>query len=354
VVALTSNTGNVTYAAAYNAYGTHATVTTSNVTTTGTQEVGTDTDAFRTNTREEWDSADGTAFVKEGHRIRDLNTDTYETRDPLGQVAGPNPYTYVGQDEWTKTDPLGLQPPVAAGALLIGDFTPEPAAPAFWIATGVTLLVGTGAVIVTHPGLIHPQMTPTSDQQPASTPPAGLVPKQTIVLPNVPGEPGKSTGGFTQAEPLPAQPGFTSAPPPPVTTPGHMDTPSGGAAGADILNSVLQGDAGNQTANQTPWAARREAMRAAGIPTSQQPTGQTSVTAPDGSPAGRQYTYVTPQPGGGTQTQSVQHSLTDEDHDAHWEAGPVKPSGQTDSLGRPRLTNDKVKVDDPGTTSNQL
>jgi hypothetical protein len=107
VVALTSNVGNVTYGAAYDAYGKHGVNLTSNVTTTGTQEVGTDADAFRTNTREEWVSADGSSFVDERHRIRNLDTDTYNSRDPLGQGPGPNWYTYVNQNEWTKTDPEG-------------------------------------------------------------------------------------------------------------------------------------------------------------------------------------------------------------------------------------------------------
>jgi len=103
VVALTSNIGAVSYQAAYDAYGTHA-----NTSTKGTEESGTDTDPFRTNTREEWISADATTFVNERHRPRGLDTATYWTKDPLGQAAGPNPYTYVGQDEWTKTDPEGL------------------------------------------------------------------------------------------------------------------------------------------------------------------------------------------------------------------------------------------------------
>jgi hypothetical protein len=116
VVALTSNTGAVTYQAAYDAYGTHG-----NVSTKGTEESGTDTDPFRTNTREEWLSADGTTFVNERHRPRDLLTDVYFTRDPLGQAAGPNPYTYVEQDEWTKTDPEGLQGPVEVAGEGEGD-----------------------------------------------------------------------------------------------------------------------------------------------------------------------------------------------------------------------------------------
>lgn len=97
------------------------------------------------------------------------------------------------------------------------------------------------------------------------------------------------------------------------------------------------------------WA-RREAMRQAGIPTSQQPTKQQSVTGwtKEGKQyAGRQYEYEVPAPGGGTRKASVQHSLTDDDHDPHWEAGAVKIKGQTDGVCRPRLVSDKAKVYDP-------
>ncbi len=101
---------------------------------------------------------------------------------------------------------------------------------------------------------------------------------------------------------------------------------------------------------QSPRAARRAATREAGIPTSQQPISQKSVRTPQRQPAGRQYTYETPKPGGGTRTNtnSVQHSLTDqvEGHGPHWEAGPVKPGGQMDSLGRPRIQGGKVKVNE--------
>jgi RHS repeat-associated protein len=105
---------------------------------------------------------------------------------------------------------------------------------------------------------------------------------------------------------------------------------------------------GKKGGGGSPRATRRQTMREAGIPTSQQPVGQTSARAPGNQPAGRQYTYEVPAAGGGTRTMSVQHSLTDRvpGHGSHWEAGPVKPGGQTDSLGRPRLTSDKVKVDE--------
>ena len=97
-------------------------------------------------------------------------------------------------------------------------------------------------------------------------------------------------------------------------------------------------------------AARRQAMRDAGIPTSQQPVSQRSVRTPSGEPAGRQYDYDTPSPGGGTTRQSVQHSLTDDvpGHGPHWEAGRVKSGGRTDSLGRPRLQSGKAKVNEGG------
>ena len=97
-------------------------------------------------------------------------------------------------------------------------------------------------------------------------------------------------------------------------------------------------------------AARRQAMRDAGIPTSQQPVSQRSVRTPSGEPAGRQYDYDTPSPGGGTTRQSVQHSLTDDvpGHGPHWEAGRVKSGGRTDSLGRPRLQSRKAKVNEGG------
>lgn len=98
----------------------------------------------------------------------------------------------------------------------------------------------------------------------------------------------------------------------------------------------------------TSRAARRQTMRDSGRPTSQQPTGQRSVHTADGQPAGRQYDYSTPAPGGGTQQMSVQHSMTDNvpGHGPHWEAGSVKADGQTDSLGRPRINNSaKAKTD---------
>jgi RHS repeat-associated protein len=89
----------------------------------------------------------------------------------------------------------------------------------------------------------------------------------------------------------------------------------------------------------TTRAARREAMRQEGIPTSQQPSSQTSTEA------GRQSTYEVPKAGGGTQTKIVTNQLKDENHGPHVEAGAPKANGQTDPSGRLRHANPKTKVD---------
>jgi hypothetical protein len=68
--------------------------------------------------------------------------------------------------------------------------------------------------------------------------------------------------------------------------------------------------------------------------------------------SGREYSYETPAPGGGTQRVSVQPQTLDRSHpvQAHWEAGRVKTDPLTgearmNSYGRPALSNDKSKVD---------
>jgi RHS repeat-associated protein len=129
----------------------------------------------------------------------------------------------------------------------------------------------------------------------------------------------------------------------------YVDDP---LAWVDPLGLSGQGGCGtsSNSSSLTPRAARRLAMRKAGIPTTQQPLSQQSTRVPSSYAAGgRQYTYELASPGGGTSQASVQHSLTDrmEGHGPHWEAGPTKPGGQTDPLGRPRLLGgQKVKVDE--------
>ena len=93
VVAKTGSDGNLTYQAAYEAFGSR------------TQEEGETEDRQRANTREE--TAWGGLY--ENMRWRDLETGTYLTRDPAGFVDGPNLYTYVRQNPWSGIDPDGLE-----------------------------------------------------------------------------------------------------------------------------------------------------------------------------------------------------------------------------------------------------
>jgi len=91
---------------------------------------------------------------------------------------------------------------------------------------------------------------------------------------------------------------------------------------------------------ETSRQARRESMRQAGIPTSQQPVKQIHTSA------GRQLHYELPRPGGQKKPMVVTHQTTDRvpGHGRHWEAGPAKQPQRTDPLGRTRVTNDKAKV----------
>lgn len=91
----------------------------------------------------------------------------------------------------------------------------------------------------------------------------------------------------------------------------------------------------------TSRAARREAMRRAGIPTSQQPVAQIRTKA------GIQYQYDVAGKGGSRRIGVVTDQTTDrvEGHGPHWEAGFAKRNGQRDPLGRIRVDNSKSKVD---------
>jgi RHS repeat-associated protein len=130
------------------------------------------------------------------------------------------------------------------------------------------------------------------------------------------------------------------------------------ALGADIGATLIPGVTGGGFAVRgsaraggelSQRAAFREAKRQAGIPTSQQAVRQTSARAPDGTKVGRQQTFQVPKQGGGSQNKSVQVSR--DRRGAHAgrpqvEAGNVKPGGQKDSAGRPRIENsDKKRVD---------
>jgi RHS repeat-associated protein len=92
VTAKTDANGVLTYQAAYKAFGQRS------------QEYGSTLDRQKANTKEE----DPSGLLDEGRRYRDMDTGTFITRDPAGFVDGPNLYTYVNQNPWTKFDPEGL------------------------------------------------------------------------------------------------------------------------------------------------------------------------------------------------------------------------------------------------------
>lgn len=90
----------------------------------------------------------------------------------------------------------------------------------------------------------------------------------------------------------------------------------------------------------TSRAARRQAMRENGIPTSQQPVAQRS------SPAGHSYEYEVQTPAG-CERRVVSDQTTDRvaGHGPHWEAGRAKVPYRRDPFGRLRVYNDKSKVE---------
>ena len=92
VVSKTDDTSAITWQAAYEAFGTR------------TQAQGNTADRQKANTKDE----DTTGLLNEGFRYRDLEFGVFLTRDPAGFVDGPNIYTYVNQNPWTKFDPEGL------------------------------------------------------------------------------------------------------------------------------------------------------------------------------------------------------------------------------------------------------
>jgi RHS repeat-associated protein len=118
--------------------------------------------------------------------------------------------------------------------------------------------------------------------------------------------------------------------------------------GAAVIGlSVVDGGGLLKSEVRSQRAAAREAKRQVGIPTSQQAVRQTNG-AVDGVKVGRQQTFEVPKPGGGTEEKSVQVSRDLEGAHADQpqiEAGTVKPGGQTDPAGRPRIQNEtKVRV----------
>ncbi|ADE53901.1 YD repeat protein [Coraliomargarita akajimensis DSM 45221] len=97
VVAATNALGVLTYQAAYEAFGQHGD-------TPSSQEWGETDDRQQANTKDE----DPHGNLNEGFRYRDLDTGVFLARDQLGYQDGPNLYTYVQQNPFTKFDPQGL------------------------------------------------------------------------------------------------------------------------------------------------------------------------------------------------------------------------------------------------------
>jgi RHS repeat-associated protein len=101
---------------------------------------------------------------------------------------------------------------------------------------------------------------------------------------------------------------------------------------------------GEYTPFNTSRAARREAMRQIGIPTSQQPISQSR------NASGAEYSYEMPKSGGGKGSSSVQQQTMDVSHPdkPHWEAGQVKVddngASRMSKHGRPQLRNGKGKA----------
>jgi len=80
VIARTDMNAELTSFALYEAYGTRP------------YEWGDDPDRQKANTKEEETDL---GLLNEGMRYRDLETETFLTRDPLGYLDGPNIYCYV-------------------------------------------------------------------------------------------------------------------------------------------------------------------------------------------------------------------------------------------------------------------
>jgi RHS repeat-associated protein len=94
VIGKSDSSGDSTYQATYEAFGTR------------TSEIGSTQDRQKANTKDEEPEL---GLLNEGFRYRDLETGSFITRDPLGFVDGPNMYSYVVGNPWTKFDPEGLE-----------------------------------------------------------------------------------------------------------------------------------------------------------------------------------------------------------------------------------------------------
>ncbi len=327
VVAAIDALGSLTYQAAYEAFGQHGT-------TDSSEEWGSTADRQQANTKDE----DPTGLLNEGFRYRDLETGTFITRDPLGFVDGPNVYTYVVQNPWTKFDPLGLfWDPDSGwwGAEQYGIFTKaavvDPAADTFnqgseYMADGFQSIADgnyvEGALQVT--AAVGKAAELTLDVATGGKGSQGRKAAQNGIEASV----DALTGATRQVAK-------------------HADEAVDVATDVNKANRVANAtDTASDSAQTSSRAARREAMREEGIPTSQQPSSQSA------NASGREYTYEVPADGGGVKKKSVQQQTMDSSHtdQPHWEAGDVKTdplTGETrmNNYDRPKLTNEKTKVE---------
>jgi RHS repeat-associated protein len=134
-----------------------------------------------------------------------------------------------------------------------------------------------------------------------------------------------------------------------LTTSDHLSAAAGALPPGRMAATARIGIAGEKQYREsmdTSRGARRESMRGARIPTSQQPVSQSR------NASGREYSYDVPGKDGGTQRMSVQQQTMDRSHpdQPHWEAGKVRMNEATkeprmNNYGRPKLDSDKAKVD---------
>jgi RHS repeat-associated protein len=119
----------------------------------------------------------------------------------------------------------------------------------------------------------------------------------------------------------------------------------GGGGPANVM--VAEGEGAAVVTSEiemTSNAARRAAMREAGIPTSQQPVPAGQQIGPRTTAQGKNYEYDVPGKGRMAVQQTAKPG-PNEPHGPHWEAGKIKTEVRQDPLGRPRLQNDKSRVE---------
>ncbi len=326
VVAQSNAAGEVTWTASYEAYGKR------------TKETGANADKQRANSKDE----DPTGLLNEGFRYRDLETGVWLSRDPAGFVDGPNLYAYVKQNPWTGFDPLGL----AEESVVVKAIKERSALVAQTYENAGRQDGANAQRAKFERGQAAASAMAGGMNEFVSNTPIGAA-NEAFTGVNAMGDP------LSAGERLAVLAGFVPA----GKFVGRL-----GKAGVDALSSSAQeiskkadeivdairkgGDGAAKSGGTTSKAARREAMRQKGIPTSQQPVSQSK------NASGREYQYETPKPGGGSQTKSVQQQTMDNSHpgQGHWEAGTVKTDPVTGEIrmnnyGRPKLQNDKSKVD---------